>query len=501
MKFNNFNKIGDTTYRVKNQIPAYIDFTKWYINHWNKNQKEPNDVDFRQWVRDTKYSYKYNSRDKIKDRIKFLKPSAKTKFKLFKKNISCNTFDLNIDLSNSNNLLNDIVNNLSNFEVLSKNDEKGSYETCLAFNKMLWFMIENPTLNDAKRIFFAFATYEESDDFKKIYFQHIDCLVNKMLVKYGPKQILLDGLKQQKKPKELKIVCEMIVNQKTSFFISNEDFDYLKKHKYLCSNIKTKNDFQNFIKNNSLEEITKKLLYERFNKLLNGDYFDLFTRIMNDLGLSNTTGKKTNKFNNEKVSFNNILKKFYIKLKFSKSLPYTYTQVSNYLKNIDEKNFEFMKFDKHLNGLKRYLVTEYFVNLKIFLLLKKPICQINDCINTILNENLYPVCHAPGKKCDMVVEYDTNKLISFETTINNSDRTIIMKELYPCFNHMACHKPPFEINILFLILLSDAKNKFIENSFSDTKRSWEEKTGRKFFPKVLSIAELLKINDIKDLLH
>ena len=56
MKIKYFNKIGDTCYRIKNQINGYISFAQWFIE---TNENKRNMEQFKIWAQENKV-YKYN---------------------------------------------------------------------------------------------------------------------------------------------------------------------------------------------------------------------------------------------------------------------------------------------------------------------------------------------------------------------------------------------------------------------------------------------------------
>lgn len=487
MKFDNFNKIGDTTYRVKNQIKAYINFAQWYTDFWRQNQKFPNDVDFRLWVRQCKNPYNYSEQgnDKIKDRLSFVLNNAIHKYKLIKKNSNDCSFNL-------------LCNNDCYKEILNKLAEPNGCDndSCTAFRAMLEFMVKFPKFNDAKKIAFAFFVFEKGDDFCSLYNCTITDLINKMFGRYTAQEIISHSF-FMKKPAKMKQICKKILKKTMSFVISNDEFEYLVKNKHISNTINLKSEFESFIKENSFDRIVEFFLVTRFTKLFYGDYFDLFNRVMYGLNLSNSYGRNVSYYNNNALHFNAQKDCFYVEQKNNGKLPYSYDEINTHLQKINDRDFSFIEKDIHLDGVPAYTIAEYFVNLKICMLFKVPISRIKEYVNTILDKNLYPICHAPGGRSDMCFLH--NKiLLGFETTTHATQRNIIINELYQCFEHLANHKPPCNQNILFLFL--PQATSFIKNTFISQANVWTNTTKRKFSAKILTFNELLNIHKPEQIL-
>lgn len=138
MKIEFFNKIGDTCFRVGNQINAYLSFSKWFLSFIEENNTEPTDNDFKKWTNDSGI-YDYGS-DPI-NRLNFVKRICIDVYKIiFKDNNG--KYHMNI---NEKKLKYSLLNTLS--------DPKNKDQSCTAFKEMLEFMKKNPKKNNAKKIF------------------------------------------------------------------------------------------------------------------------------------------------------------------------------------------------------------------------------------------------------------------------------------------------------------------------------------------------------------
>lgn len=491
MKCDNFNKIGDTQYRVKNQIKAYINFSQWYTSFWHEKKKYPNDVDFRAWVRECKNPYNYSKlkKDKIKNRLDNVLKNALHKYKLIKIDPKGCCFNLEGD-----DYCNQVLNKLANSDGCNN-------DTSIAFRAMLEFMINSPEFNDAKKIAFAFFTFEKGDDFYKLYNCTINDLVCEIFKKHTAQKIISKSF-LMRKPFKMKPICLKILSKSKSFVISDDEFQYLKKNNYLSQAIDSKSKFEGFIKEESFDKIAQHFLIKKFTKLLYGDYFDLFNRVMFGLNLSDKFGKNVGYYNNDALRFDDCKKLFYVEMKNTNQLPYSHEEINSYLHKINKKDFSFINNDIHLCDTPAYTIAEYFVNLKICKLFNLKYDEIKESVGTILDNNLYPICHAPGGKSDMCLVFD-KILLSFETTINSSERNISNCELYPCFEHLASHKPPYDKNILFLVLtglLQKSDMNFIKKSFNMQAKVWSSQKKREFFAKILTFSELININSYEQIL-
>lgn len=186
MKWSEFNKIGDTCYRVKNQINGYTTFAKWFLSTNGNGDMQL----FAEW---TKKEEIYKYRIKNNRYFKIILNNALHKYKVIKK-----IKGKYLQNFNDESQINDILNNLTKTEGLNN---KLNIETCKAFRETLNFMIKNPSLNNAKKIFCAFSVYEEGDNFFDLYncpniFMNI---ARKILVKNTPEKILRKNLLSRKR--------------------------------------------------------------------------------------------------------------------------------------------------------------------------------------------------------------------------------------------------------------------------------------------------------------
>lgn len=138
MKIELFNKIGDTCFRVGNQINAYLSFSKWFLNFIQENNAEPTDNDFKRWTKDSGI-YDYGS-DQI-NRLNFVKRICMDVYKIIFKDNSGN-YHMNI---NEKKLKYSLLNTLS--------DAQNNDQSCAAFKELLKFMVRNPKKTMQKKFF------------------------------------------------------------------------------------------------------------------------------------------------------------------------------------------------------------------------------------------------------------------------------------------------------------------------------------------------------------
>lgn len=481
MKTSKFNKIGDTCYRIKNQINGYISFAQWFLG---TSENKRNMESFKEWAKENGV-YNYN---KIRrDYYGHIFGNALKKYKVIKKDATGKW----IQNFENDSAIDDILNNLTKTNEQFENEK--SNETCMAFKEMLNFMIRFPHLNNAKKIFYAFSTYQKDDDFGDLYDREniFKDMLDKIFCNTQPITILEKFLLVRKKSKELKEMCSNIINHHNTFSIKLNNFKKLKKH-YLHS-FSTCSDFENFVKNNDLKAIVYQLLINRYKSLLEREYFSLFNYVMWGLNLALKPSINIETYMNNNVQYNNGI---YSIKKTNKieSYPYTLKTVNDYLISIQKENYNFCNTDRHLCGLKRPTVAEYFVNLKFCYLFAIPSGDIQKYVNTSLDKKRYPINCAPGRKADMNY-YIGNKLWSIETTIHNTTREIINNECFPCLSHLNKFKSIFKIEQTMLILIQPIGSEHVINDWFESNGKREVKTD-KFLFKTYNFEQLSKLTKI-----
>lgn len=428
MKIENFNKIGDTCFRVGNQINAYLSFAKWFLNFIEDQGVEPTDSDFKKW---TKNSGIYNyGKDKI-NRLNFVKKNCIEVYKILFKN-NDGKYKINID---EKKLKYSLLNSLSN--------TKNNNHSCASFKEMLNFMVKNPTKNNARKIFLAFAIFEIGDNFSKMYDDE-KILEKAILEKYPDNAnvniIYRKNFFSRKPSKYLKQISNRILSDKNNFHISYIEFKKLRKT-YL-NPFNTLESFNNFVHSNTLIKIARTIILNSKISLLNEEYFDLFNRVMWGLTLSNSNGKNVETYLNANLGIdeNNM---YYLKNEQiePKKFPYSENEINIMLEKIQNCDFDFIDSDEHFSSIPRSDIAEYLVNLKFCYLLNLTINEAKKFVNTNLDVLFYPTSHATGGKADMM--YTNNEMnISIETTIHNTCSSICNHESYPCISHLEdCEKP------------------------------------------------------------
>ena len=440
-KFNTFNKIIGTEFRVGNILNWYISLAVWIVENEPENIKEEN---FRKWTKDSGI-YEYKTQKNIK-RFEMLESRLLNKFKLIKK-AENNKYSLNCKIEEAKNYM---LNGLTKTDGLTRDRD---IETCAAFKAMLDFMIDYPNLNDSKRIFHSFLVYTTDDSFYELYKEEniIEKIVNSNVNEKGGLKIIsliAEGRGNFiRKPKNIKGICKKILSKKTDILIEEEEFKNAKKTflKNFASNI----EFAKFVKDNTYDEIAAVILRNSLEKNFNREFFDLFNRLLYSFGISPSTGINVKCYSNELV--NKIDNKYIIKNNVAKiDYPYTISQVNNVLNNIGDKNYSFIKNDIHLNQIPRADISEYFVNIKFCYLKNIEPTKAKLFVNTILDEKLYPISHAPGGHSDMNW-VDNNTIWGIETTLHDTLKKIIENELYSSIHHILKYKEERINNMLVMI--------------------------------------------------
>ena len=219
MKINNFNKIGSTEFRFKNQINAYHAFACWICSFSKENSSKLNDKEFKIWANNQGYHYSENDK---RNRFKQVLSISEDIYKIIK--WKDGKYVLNF---NQETYINDILNNIADTTIIN-HKRKNKISTALAFKEMLKFMFKNPNKNDAKQIFLSFAVYENGDDFSELYEQNIlEKMSLKLVSEKDPTTYLIKNncylLKDNKSFINTKKFCESLVKYKNK---ESETFDF-----------------------------------------------------------------------------------------------------------------------------------------------------------------------------------------------------------------------------------------------------------------------------------
>lgn len=478
MKFDNFNKIGGTEFRVKNQINGYISFATWFIE-----AEEKTDAKFKEWTRNSGI-YDYGE-DQI-NRLNMVLKSAERRYKVIKKDDTGN-YVLNF---NFNHAKDDILNLLTSTEGLVKRND---IETCLAFKETLNFMLDHSELTDAKRIFHAFATYEQGDDFEQLYNENN--LFDKIaigLVPDGEGQRAIQKNCYVKKPQSIRSICTKIIHNKQECIITQPEFETAKKT-YLF-NFDNYREFNDFVHQQSYDAIARLIIKNSKMSNLNGDYFDLFNRVLWGFNLSPSTGKNVLNYLNNNVFMKDDGTYSITRQEVPSLYPYSLEDVNRILNMVQQRDFSFMDNDSHLFCIPRSDIAEYFVNLK-FCYLKNitPInCRRN--IHTRLDNGLYPLSHATGGEADMSY-LTSDRLYTIETTIHTTVGQIKNHEFNPCCQHLINHSPDRPNNTLILVQYLDSDPELVRY-FNDHGRLEFHRANKNFTLKTFDFREFSELNTI-----
>jgi hypothetical protein len=152
--------------------------------------------------------------------------------------------------------------------------------------------------------------------------------------------------------------------------------------------------------------------------------------------LAPSSSKNVKEYSNDNLHYEDTNRKYksILSLKIL-TIPYSKSTVDNYLRKINDKDFNFMNDQVRLAGKPRADITEYFVGLKFCYYYDIPPNEVRNFINASLDVNLFPVSHAPGGKADMSYK-DDSIACSIETTLHDSISSICNHECRPCILHL-----------------------------------------------------------------
>lgn len=443
----NFNKIGDTAYRVGSQITGYVNFANFLIStSKNNNILDTNVLDqqFKEFAKNEQI-YNYKSNKVIKERINFI-------MKLFKqlKLIQSipQTKDVEINIEKIKTILEDPVNAF--FELIT---DKFNW-----FKDGIQFIKENNKVNSFYFIV-TLQVYESSkDDFGSIYntvmndyhlflhqlvtdFFNIKEIENFNL--FSPR----DFLKTFRKPPKgedliLQVLWKKKANEKIHDFLI---YKMLKNTRLFNDLIKFKinplfEKQKKINKNKVMKEYINSVHYAQFFydlsatkiwKNIFDDYHDLMTRWFNDFQLI-----KRNEIHAEdvlkrerKYHWNEINEDIH-------NYPYELQQVNHILLKIQSDDYTFKYEDKNLKDIANSTLAEYFVNLHYALTQLIPKNQFIEFSRTKLQlGTLLPLIHAPGNGPDMYLLKD-EQLTIIETTIHKNIRKIRNHEVFNILDHI-----------------------------------------------------------------
>lgn len=442
-----FNKIGDTSYRVGSQITGYVNLANFLISKNEENNSSILDLDklddeFKEFAKNEQiYNYK---EDKVfLKRIKFV-------LKLFNQ-LNLITYvkspnkqkGVEVNEEKINKLLNDPINV---FYTLLKENFKW-------FNDGIEFIKEKKSVNEFYFII-ALQIYESGkDDFEYLYeslLKDHKIILNQLVLQlFGINNINeLDEkspeefISQYKKPpKGKEIILEVLKMKKENKKIDDFMIEkiianvkiFKKLIKYLSQSKKIKyfDEIKKYINSTSYYQLFADLSATKIWQNISREYYDLIKRWFNDFLL----------IEKDKINYENILKiekgNRWNEIKRNiKDYPYELNQVNNILLKIYENDYTFKYENENLKDVTNSTLAEYFVNLHFAITKSISKNDFEQFSRTKLQPGtLLPLIHAPGSGPDMYLLND-EKLTIIETTIHKTVKQIKNNEIFNVLDHV-----------------------------------------------------------------
>lgn len=439
-----FNKIGGTEFRVKNQINGYttlVCFLRDNIKN-KENIKEINEKFLNFTKREQIYSYK--TEDKIQNR--FLMVS-----KLLKQIGLIELKEKEIFISKQK-----IFNFLENPKLFLFNEFTNQFKfwqkgiEYLYSKKNLdsfWFSIALQIFNPKEDNSFCDVYEKVSNNFDSV----IDELIFKLYETTNPKEIspkmflgsykkpdqkrneifielLNNVMKKQKISKEL--VSKLSKIKLFEHMIKNKEYGY-KRYKGEKRTIKQYADkLTKYIDNVNYSTLIMDMNRTKLWMNIGLEYNDLICRWLNEFSLLDNKNVSSKNISLINQKFSLIEKQNNIQL-----FPYSLKEVKSYLIKMQEHDFNF-KFDLGLDDVTNSAIAEYFVNLFYAIHFKMSTLEFKKYSRTGLkNGTLLPSYCAPGKGPDMYIIYN-NKLKIIETTIHKTKKQVMNNEIFNIVDHV-----------------------------------------------------------------
>ncbi|MFV8483623.1 hypothetical protein [Mycoplasma sp. Z473B] len=465
MKLNNFNKLSGTELRTKNILNTFSSILIWIKEVTENNKYAFSDIALEKSFKDyceREGIYNYKDKTGINRFSMFISKLTAMGF-ITKMNGECH---LNVQLINESDLTN------SFFKSILK------YGNHSEFKNMVNFIYQKKEIKTLP-LYFAMVTFEKNDNFYKLYskFDELETKENciNYLANISTKNILKDinkykkSLNFKKPPKGINILKSIFTyklnnNLIPSDFFENVDIRQIEKYTIHVSKNNKAFNYCNFYNNLSLEDFILLIEMNRLSELLNKEYFDIWFRWMKDFGFINA---KTDIFIDSSF-IEKQEEEYYIadQTKQLNEYPYDLEQVDEWLKEIDNLTLdEFKKFKTtifkgkgEILNATRATIAEYLVNLKFAYLLNIEPKNFKKYSNTIVNNKLEPISHAPGGRADFSYFNQKEKfLINVETTLHNSYEKLRNNETTSNVAHIIKDIEEYDCSkaILYNIILSE----------------------------------------------
>lgn len=431
---NNYNRFGDTSFRLKNQIEFYTQLL------YEIKDKEPTSLELYNLV---KQKGIINYHDKA------FEQSNRSKL-MIKELINLSL----VEEKNNYLCLTDLGENL--IASIEENQNKFVDKGC-NFVSVCWFLI---LLNKSKKLSKIFKEKVEKlfkseiknpDEFIKKF-----TLGNKQLIEASDEQLeeilekesIKNVIKNpfRKKPKLFDTLPKFLnyFNDKKDFVGYEEELEIIKKiYRSKESSSKKKripiekikefiisrkakiiNDYFYLIHLNNMkdyEDINKRwflgigLFSKQENKIiLNKKYIELYKELVNY------------EFNDDFSKLINLINKYFQKEE-KLSYPYNINQIKDMLTLLEKEKWEDLKKKYELENIANPTIYEYLINITFYLYFKKEPSEFLIHSKTNMDDNLKPITHAPGGSPDGYIEC-LGVRFTIESTILNRLEDVINKE-------------------------------------------------------------------------
>lgn len=559
MKNTNLNRFGDTAFRIKNQVNFYLNLidniNKLSIN--NKSKSIDKEIIYKQLISEGILNYSDNKQIDSNNRSSMLFKQL-LEFKLLEKNngevlttklykeiinlLDPSASQINMNTTHLPTLIFTIL------MLLSDSTESNAFRI---FIRYLYDKYEREkNLKVSKQEISLFSVIENIDDFKNFASKSksytLDALFSNFPTIEEINIFLLNSEKNNlnknfnlllnnknvpkffKPTKELDIILKLLKDySETNFkenvidkYEQNNDFNKIVR----CINKKFK---LNYKSNKDLikeEKLNLLYLFYKYKKcdLIYKDYKDINFRWFSNINLIKKVDKEYiideeclklckyildnySKLDDIQQIVKVVINKFNQLKIIQTSLPYTKNEVCEALSFFTKKEINFVKLREFLKleEIANSTIYEYLINISIAIIFNYSVEEFLEYTNTLLDKNLKPIIHAPGKRSDGIL-YDKsyNLYSTVEATIlKNSE---LIKEEESINNHVINYFDSKNIdsnyNILFIHNNQPAENS-IFRFMGEENRSYKDPT-KKINILMINTETLLKIleNNKKDFL-
>ena len=441
MLLKNFNKLGDTTFRVGDQILAYSNVIEFLISYKEQLQKINSNEELDRLIKDWAeieglYKYKKDAKSDNIKRFSFIFSLLKEKMKI----IDNEGFYYYVKP--------EFLKKLEKEQWIQTIFFEQLYQNYPPFQELMSFIYKKPNLTlsvDEIILTFMLLDTENQENVEGLY-TIINALGAKEFIKYFSEEYCWHFLDQEnlidsyfsnfRKPPLHKEEMFKILKTKELYgnrFIQINDpiFQLNIKNSNLDKTLKRlKISLFDFINSYSLLKIIQELVITKNDSLLLKDYKDLFKRWLNGFELV-----KENLIDNSRIIQKENGLSWKPIIKSDVQYPYSFHEVQFILSQIQEHNFNFKLQDEYLSQVLNSTIAEYFVNLYYAYRLKISPYEFANFSRTKLQPStLYPSSPAPGKGADMYFKNE-DTLYIIETTIHNNESSIKNHEIFPIESH------------------------------------------------------------------